>query len=89
MKVDRAFVHGVAHSTAARAILESSVLLARKLDLRIVAEGVETPEDLGVIQALNCDMIQGFLVSRPVPPDQIPAVHARHAAGRTAAAHHL
>lgn len=66
-KIDRAFVHGVAQEASARAILESSVLLAKKLDMKVVAEGVEDQRDWDVVAEVGCDHVQGFIVSRPLP----------------------
>jgi EAL domain-containing protein (putative c-di-GMP-specific phosphodiesterase class I) len=67
LKIDRAFVHGVAQEASARAILESSVLLAKKLDMKVVAEGVEDQRDWDVVAEVGCDHVQGFIVSRPLP----------------------
>ena len=66
-KIDRAFVHGAAREASARAILESSVLLAKKLDMKVVAEGVEDQEDWDFVAELGCDEVQGYFVSRPLP----------------------
>ena len=74
LKVDRAFVGGAAKMESARAIFESNVALARKLGLKVVAEGVETQDDWGVVQELNCDLAQGYLFSKPVKADKISAL---------------
>ena len=66
-KIDRAFVHGASRDTSARAILESSVLLGKKLDMKVVAEGVENQEDWDLVVELGCDQVQGYIVSRPLP----------------------
>lgn len=55
---------------AARAILESSVRLGRALDMKIVAEGVETQEDWDIVASAGCDEVQGFFVARPMPGDE-------------------
>lgn len=69
LKVDRIFVNGVSHNEEARLFLQSTVTLAKKLNLSIVAEGVETQEDWDVCAKLGCDVIQGFLISRPMPAE--------------------
>ena len=69
-KIDRAFVHGV-NDASARAILESSVLLAKKLEMKIVAEGVEDQQDWDLVAELGCDQVQGYFVSRPLPFDNL------------------
>ncbi|MGB5330453.1 MAG: EAL domain-containing protein [Gammaproteobacteria bacterium] len=66
-KIDRAFVHGAAREASARAILESSVLLAKKLDMKVVAEGVEDEQDWDLVTEVGCDQVQGYYVSRPLP----------------------
>ena len=66
-KIDRAFVHGAAREASARAILESSVLLAKKLDMKVVAEGVEDEQDWNLVAEIGCDHVQGYYVSRPLP----------------------
>ena len=70
LKIDRAFVHGAADDNAARAILESSILLAKKLDMKIVAEGVQDQKDWDLLEELEVDLIQGYFISRPLPFDQ-------------------
>ena len=75
MKIDQAFVMGASTNDTARSILESSVSLAKKLNLRIVAEGVETTDDWNLISGLGCDLAQGYLVAKPMPGDEIPAWH--------------
>ena len=66
MKIDRAFVHGAAQDSGALAILESSIGLAKKLDMEIVAEGAETREDWDLVERLGCDYVQGFYCAKPM-----------------------
>lgn len=70
-KIDRAFVHGAARESSAQAILESSVLLARKLNMKVVAEGVENQEDWDLVARLGCDQVQGYFVAKPMPFAQL------------------
>lgn len=69
LKIDKAFVTGAAHNRASQAIIETSVNLANKLDMKIVAEGVETREDWDFVAQHGIDIVQGYMVSRPVAPD--------------------
>ncbi|HEY9080289.1 EAL domain-containing response regulator [Magnetovibrio sp.] len=70
LKIDRAFVNGAGRDNTARSILESSVDLAKKLGMSIVAEGVEDQEDWDLVASLGVDLIQGYFVCRPLPgPD--------------------
>ena len=67
VKIDRSFVIGMADDPPDAAIVRSTIDLARHLGLEVVAEGVETTEVLDVLAALECDVAQGFLLSRPLP----------------------
>lgn len=66
LKIDRAFVHGAASNASARAILETSIELARKLDMHTVAEGGETAEDWKLVQSLGVDYFQGYFCAKPM-----------------------
>lgn len=71
LKLDRSFVVKGGKDVAARAILESSMSMARKLGLSTVAEGVETLADLELVRSLICDAVQGYLIAKPMPPDEL------------------
>jgi EAL domain-containing protein (putative c-di-GMP-specific phosphodiesterase class I)/signal transduction histidine kinase/DNA-binding response OmpR family regulator len=71
LKIDRAFVHGAASEASALAILESSVLLAKKLNMTVVAEGVEDQQDWDTALRVGCDQIQGYFVAKPLPYTQL------------------
>lgn len=71
IKLDRTFVTGLGGSDKLRSIVQSTIELAHNLGLRIVAEGVETGEDLAELQALGCDVGQGYYICRPGPADVI------------------
>lgn len=71
LKIDRAFVSGSMRDASARAILELSVDLARKLKMQIVAEGVETREDWDLVASLDCDYVQGYYCARPMPAPEL------------------
>jgi len=71
LKIDRGFVHRAAHTPALRTILEASLRLAQELGLRTVAEGVEERDDWDLLCASGCDMVQGFIVAKPMPGDAV------------------
>ncbi len=71
LKVDRSFVSQMTSSTSDAVIVRSTVDLGRNLGLRVVAEGVEDAATWRELDALGCDAIQGYHVSRPVPPDDL------------------
>jgi EAL domain-containing protein (putative c-di-GMP-specific phosphodiesterase class I) len=64
IKIDQEFVQGCATNPSLRAIVESSVEMARRLGITSVAEGVETQEDGDVLKAAGCDVAQGFLIAK-------------------------
>lgn len=66
LKLDRSFI-ATMDSEDGLAFVQGMVSLGRALGMEIVAEGVETPEQLQRLQELNCDVIQGFLLANPVP----------------------
>jgi diguanylate cyclase (GGDEF)-like protein len=71
LKIDRYFIDGIGSEGPRETILAASIGMAHGLGLPVVAEGVETPEQLGYLRAHDCEYIQGFLFSPPVPPDDI------------------
>ena len=66
LKIDRSFVTNAAEQTSARVILESSLEMAKKLNITSVAEGVETRADYHLLCQLRCDMAQGYFIARPM-----------------------
>lgn len=66
LKVDSAFVRGATQDASALAILETSISLAKKLEMDIVAEGAETREDWDLVESLGFDYIQGFYCAKPM-----------------------
>jgi diguanylate cyclase (GGDEF)-like protein/PAS domain S-box-containing protein len=72
LKIDRSFVVGMTEREDSLAIVRSVISLAHSLKLIVVAEGVETEEQAALLLQLGCDQMQGYLFSRPVPPQQVP-----------------
>lgn len=66
LKIDKEFIQGAIKNTSSLAIVESSAELAKKLNLEIVAEGVETQTELNIAQKCGCDLIQGYFFSKPL-----------------------
>ena len=76
LKIDRSFVCDLPHDPDDRVIARSILSLGRNLGLEVVAEGVETREQLDFLRREGCDAMQGYLVSPPVPADTLPEVVA-------------
>jgi diguanylate cyclase (GGDEF)-like protein len=71
VKIDKSFVLGMSADDNDGAIVRSTIDLARNLGLRVVAEGVETSEIWTELRGLGCDVAQGYLISKPVPGDEL------------------
>ena len=71
LKIDRSFVRDLDITSQSSAVVTAIIALARSLGLRVIAEGVETRRQMGALQRLGCTVMQGFLFSRPQPPDDI------------------
>lgn len=71
LKIDRSFVMDLVDNEADASIVRSTIALAKNLGLRVVAEGVETEAALERLIALECDVAQGFLISKPLPADEL------------------
>jgi diguanylate cyclase (GGDEF)-like protein len=71
IKIDRSFVAGLAGDSRDQAIVASLISLARALGCAVTAEGVETEDQLIALRLLDCERVQGFLLARPVPADEL------------------
>jgi diguanylate cyclase (GGDEF)-like protein/PAS domain S-box-containing protein len=71
LKVDRSFIMQMSKGPEQMAIVATVVSLARALNLKVVAEGVETEEQTNLLRLLRCDEVQGYLFGRPVPPEEL------------------
>jgi diguanylate cyclase (GGDEF)-like protein len=73
VKIDKAFVMPMTTSSSAAAITRAVVGLGHSLDLTVVAEGVEDEATVAELRRIGCDVVQGYLLSRPLPPDRLAA----------------
>src|ERR1700730_15935580 len=67
LKIPDTFVKGLTTEKRCRAITKSIIDLAHSLEMKVIAEGIETEEQLAFLRDWRCDYIQGFLFSRPMP----------------------
>ena len=74
LKIDRSFMVGMLERHERKVLVDTIVAMATGLGLKVIAEGVETPEQLARLKTIGCDIAQGYLFSRPVPAEQMFAL---------------
>ncbi len=74
LKIDKSFVQSIADTPNVATLVSTVVTLARAFNMKTVAEGVETAEQLQKLRLMRCDQAQGYLFSRPVPASDVPTV---------------
>lgn len=81
LKLDRSFIHGLTTDRHDQAIVKSTITLARHLGLELIAEGVETREQIEILKAWRCTRIQGYAISPPLAASEVPRLF-RKASGQ-------
>lgn len=71
LKIDRSFIQGIEENGSDAAIVRSLIAMAHSLNLKVIAEGVESPTQLRVLTEYGCDYVQGFLLGEPAPAEEI------------------
>ena len=71
LKIDKSFISDLHENERSKAIVTAIILMAHALDLKTIAEGVETKEQLNFLKEKKCDMYQGYYFSRPLPPEAL------------------
>jgi EAL domain-containing protein (putative c-di-GMP-specific phosphodiesterase class I) len=74
LKIDRSFVARMEYDSRNEQLVQAIVGLARNLGVKVVAEGVESREQLATLREMGCDLAQGFLFSEPLPRDEAEAL---------------
>ncbi|MBL8324794.1 MAG: EAL domain-containing protein [Rubrivivax sp.] len=74
LKIDRSFVTGLERRPQDREIVRTIAQLGHTLGRKVVAEGIETPEQLAALRSMGVDLGQGYLLARPLPAEQVPAL---------------
>jgi EAL domain-containing protein (putative c-di-GMP-specific phosphodiesterase class I) len=77
LKIDKSFVQSIADTPNVATLVSTIIALARAFNMKTVAEGVETAEQLQKLRHMKCDQAQGYLFSRPVPTSDVPSVISR------------
>lgn len=82
LKIDRSFVDGIGTNSSSEPVIETILAMASKLNIHVVAEGVETQAQLDYLRQLECDYVQGYFFAKPMPVDEFTALlqrnHERH-----------
>jgi diguanylate cyclase (GGDEF)-like protein/PAS domain S-box-containing protein len=78
LKIDQSFIQNIAACKHDENISTTIILMAHSLGLKVIAEGVETGEQLQVLQQRKCDEVQGYLFSKPLPADELTQFYARN-----------
>ena len=73
LKIDQSFVRAIDSDVTASVIVKSAIKLGHELNLQVVAEGVESAEDLNILQAMGCPFLQGYHLGRPMPVEDLEA----------------
>ncbi len=76
LKIDYTFIDGMIGDEQNLTIVATIISLAHALGLKVIAEGVESPEQVTLLTQLKCDEMQGYIISRPLPPDQLSGMLA-------------
>lgn len=71
LKVDKSFVAGMGAQASSDRLVQAMIDLGHNLHLQVVAEGVETPEQLALLRQFGCDQVQGYLISKPLPLSEL------------------
>ena len=70
LKIDRSFISDIRHDSDAATLVEAIINMGHSLKLKVIAEGIETNQNLEFIRARRCDLAQGYYFSKPLPIDK-------------------
>ncbi|RAJ96962.1 putative bifunctional diguanylate cyclase/phosphodiesterase [Aliidiomarina maris] len=76
LKIDQSFIHSLNEGSSEALIVRAIIAMAHSLKLTVVAEGVETAEQLTILRELACDTVQGYYLAKPVTPDKLEELYA-------------
>ncbi|MFQ3235890.1 MAG: EAL domain-containing protein (putative c-di-GMP-specific phosphodiesterase class I) [Paraglaciecola sp.] len=73
LKIDKSFVHSMTQDSNDKVLCEAIIVMAKKLGIKVIAEGVETPEQQRILEDMGCDYGQGYLFSYPLTAEEFTA----------------
>jgi EAL domain-containing protein (putative c-di-GMP-specific phosphodiesterase class I) len=79
IKIDRQYIRGLVNDKASQIMVKSAIALGHALEVEVVAEGVETKEQLDALRSLGCDQAQGYFICKPLPSNEFEAWVRNHA----------
>ena len=71
IKIDKSFIDDIVHNPIDVAIIEAIIVMAKQLHIEVIAEGVETEAQLRILEALGCDIVQGYFFSKPLSKEDV------------------
>jgi EAL domain-containing protein (putative c-di-GMP-specific phosphodiesterase class I) len=71
LKIDQSFIRAIDRNPRARGVLRTIIVLGRTLGLPVTVEGIETESEAAFVRKLRCDLVQGYLFSRPLPETEV------------------
>jgi len=77
LKIDKSFISELGTNPTANALIQSMIALGDAMDIAVVAEGIETVEQLQLLRLLQCEYVQGYYLAKPMPAAEISALLAR------------
>lgn len=78
IKIDKSLVSGITTSESANVILQTTITMCHALGFYVVAEGVETAEEMARLKEMSCDLLQGYYIARPMPLEEVRSFLASH-----------
>ncbi|MCJ8300326.1 MAG: EAL domain-containing protein, partial [Pseudomonadales bacterium] len=78
VKIDRSFISGIPETKEDKILVRTIIAMAHGLEYEVIAEGVETKQQLDYLKTEGCEIVQGFYISKPIPFDQFTIWLSEH-----------
>ena len=77
LKIDQSFVRNLGPETSEQTLSEAIIVMAKKLELQVISEGIETTQQRDILETIGCDYGQGYLFSKPLPSEQFESLYLK------------